>query len=97
MQESGFRTHPTPFDLRLLLPVELGERLARDAERIDTGRDAAVDRHLHEHLADLVAGDAVGQRAGDVQLQLVRPVEALIIARLSMLRVFLSSRSRPQT
>ena len=33
------------------------------------GRDAGVDADLHEDLADLVLGDAVGERAADVQLQ----------------------------
>src|SRR5688500_2143609 len=62
-------------DRTLGLLVELGKRLACDAERIDAGRYAAIDRHLQEHLADLFPGDAVPQGASDMELQLVRPVE----------------------
>src|SRR5688500_19084098 len=64
-------------DRTLSLFVELGERLARDAERIDTGRYAAIDRHLQKYLADLLPRDAVPQGASDMELQLVRPVEQI--------------------
>src|SRR6266550_6501735 len=53
----------------------LRKHLSRLPERIDAGRDAGIDRDLHEDFADLVLGQPVGQRAADVQLQLVRPVE----------------------
>src|SRR5262245_3197245 len=42
-----------PF-IRYLFPVELGEHFLGVAERIDAGRHAAIDRHLHEHLADFL-------------------------------------------
>src|SRR5262245_45046811 len=62
--------------LRLcLLAVDLGEHLARAAERLDRRGHAAVDRDLHEHLADLLAREAVVERAADVQLQLVAAAE----------------------
>src|SRR5580693_9382957 len=41
--------------LCLLRLIELGKRLARDAHAVDAGRHAAVDGHLQEHLADLLA------------------------------------------
>src|SRR6266853_648434 len=50
-------------------------RLARQPERLDPGGHAAVHRHLKEDLADFLAGAAVGERALDVGLELVRPVQ----------------------
>ena len=55
--------------------VDFGEHFARDAETVDAGGHAGIDRDLHEDFADLVLGDAVGQRALDVRAQFVRPVE----------------------
>src|SRR5262245_5927631 len=55
--------------------VDFGERLARDAHRVDAGRNAAVDGDLQEDLADLLARDAVRERALHVQLELVRAIE----------------------
>src|SRR6185436_2303098 len=55
--------------------IDFGECLAREAHRIDSGGQAAVDSHLQEDLADLFTGDAIGERGLDVQLELVRPVE----------------------
>src|SRR4249919_3818464 len=55
--------------------VDFGERFARDAHGIDAGRDAAINRDLQKYLADLGAREAVGERALDVDLELVRPVE----------------------
>src|SRR5829696_4444156 len=54
------------------LTLHLLEGLARHAERVDRGRHAAVDRHLQEHLGDLLLGDAVADGAFHVELQLVR-------------------------
>src|SRR5262245_58416950 len=59
----------------ILLLVDFRERLARDAERVDAGRHAAVDRDGEEDLANLIARDAVGQRALHVHFQLVRTIE----------------------
>src|ERR1041384_576876 len=53
----------------------LREHLSRLPERVDTRGDARVDRHVDEYLADLLLGQPIGERAADVQLQLVRPVE----------------------
>src|SRR4051812_1690967 len=61
--------------LHLLVLIDFRERLSRHPEGIDAGRHAAVDRDLHEDLADLVARHAVHERTLDVHLQLVRPVE----------------------
>jgi hypothetical protein len=43
--------------------VQPGEYFARDAKTVDCGGHAAIDRDLHQDLADFVAGDAIGQRA----------------------------------
>src|SRR6202040_1638936 len=59
----------------LLLCFDLLERLAGDAERVDPARDAGIDRDLGHHLADLVLGHAVPERALDMQLQFVRAIE----------------------
>src|SRR5262245_58647425 len=58
-----------------LFRVDLGERFARDAHRIDARGHAAVNGDLQEHLADLRAREAVRERTLDVDLELVRPVE----------------------
>src|SRR5579864_1092845 len=55
--------------------VQFGEHFARDAETVDRGRHAAIDRDLHQDLADLVARDAVGQGALEMRAQFVRPVQ----------------------
>ena len=52
------------------------QRFFRDAERIDRGRHAAVDRNLQQHLADLVLRAAVTNRAFGMDLQLVIAAEA---------------------
>ena len=44
-------------------------------ERAHAGRAAAIQRDVQEHLADLLCGDAVAQRALDMLLELGRPVE----------------------
>src|ERR1700682_3244743 len=49
------------------LPLDLVESLARVPERIDAGGDAAIDADLKQDFLDLVLGDAVLQRALDVQ------------------------------
>src|SRR6185437_14202670 len=59
----------------LLLAVDLGEDLARRAEGVDRGGHAGIDPGLQEDLGDLLARDAVVERAPDMQLDLVRPVE----------------------
>ena len=56
-------------------PSSLGERIPRDPEAVDRGRDSGVDADLEEDLADLLAGDAVGERTPDVGAQFLRPVE----------------------
>src|SRR5689334_16143107 len=58
-----------------LLLVELGEDFLGVPERIHARRHAAIDRDLHEHLADFLLGGAVGECAADVGLQLVRAIE----------------------
>src|SRR3954467_6885579 len=67
-----------PFNIvsgsRLLL-VQFGEYFLGIAEGIDAGRHAAIDRDLHEHLADLLARGAVGQRAPHMGLEFLRPVQ----------------------
>src|SRR5437868_10441416 len=61
--------------LVFLFLVEFGEGFARQAEAVHGAWYAGVDRHLHQDLANLVLADTVGQRALDMQLQLVRPVQ----------------------
>src|SRR5262245_52318220 len=46
--------------------------LARDPEAVERRRQAAVDRDLEKDLADLLLGEAVVERAADMELQLVR-------------------------
>src|SRR3979490_3156185 len=53
----------------------LVERLARIPERIDSRWNAAIDADLKQDFLDLVLGDAVLQRALDMQFQFMRPVE----------------------
>ncbi len=48
--------------------LHLFERLAGDAECIDAARNAGIDRNLNQHFADLLLGDAVAQRAFDMEL-----------------------------
>src|SRR5712691_12413216 len=55
--------------------ARLLERLARQAEMLDAGRHAAIDRDLQQHLGDLLLGDAVLDRALHVRLELVMAVE----------------------
>src|SRR5262249_23285424 len=55
--------------------LHLLEGLAGDAEGVDAARDARVDRDLSQHFTNFVLGDAVAQRAFDMQLQFVRPVQ----------------------
>src|SRR5579871_3299237 len=55
--------------------VEFGKDFARDAEAVDAAGDAGIDRDLHQDLANLLAADAVGERALDVGPQFVRPVQ----------------------
>src|SRR5215218_5810769 len=57
------------------LGFDFVERLARVAECVNPRRDSAVHGDLKQNLLDLVFGKAVLQRALDMQLQLMRPVE----------------------
>ena len=47
--------------------VPFREHFSRDADAIDSGRHAAVDRDLQEHFHDLCGTDAVVERAADVR------------------------------
>src|SRR5690606_12290270 len=80
--------------LRLLLVV-LGQGLHGDAEGIDRGRNAAIDAHLQQHLADLLAAAAVPERALDVHLELVRAVvradHGEVDDRAGLLRQFIAA------
>src|SRR5438093_409556 len=58
------------------LGVELGEDVARAAERLDRRRHATVDRNLQEHFPDLLTRQSVVERAPYVHLQLGDPVES---------------------
>src|SRR6516165_3578920 len=69
------RTPTSLFAARALLALQLLEGLARVAEGVDPRRHAAIDRDLQQDFLDLVPGQAVLQRALDVQLQFVGPVE----------------------
>src|SRR3989442_15786486 len=51
------------------------EHLAGDAARGHGGRPARVERQVRDHLADLVAGDAVAERALEVTGGLVTAPE----------------------
>src|SRR6185312_9193020 len=51
------------------------EDAACGLEGIEAGRDAAIDRDLQEDLLDLLLGEAVVQRAVDMQLELGAAVE----------------------
>src|SRR4051812_20640180 len=64
-----------PRGLFLGVGFVFSEDFARYAERIDSGRHACVDRHLQQHLANFILGDAVAHRPTDVQLELVWAVE----------------------
>src|SRR4051812_31702904 len=55
--------------------IDLVEGLARIAEGVDSGRNAAIDGNLEQDLLDLLLGQPVLQGALDVQLQLVRSVQ----------------------
>src|SRR4051812_29754262 len=46
----------------------LRKHFARLAERVDASRDARIDRHVNEDLADLLLGQPVGERAAHMQL-----------------------------
>jgi hypothetical protein len=83
-----------PMSRRLSL-IQFGECLAGNAEAVDRGGDAGIDGHLHEHFADLVARDAVGQRAPECMRSSCGRLSTEIMARLSMLRVLRGSSSRP--
>src|SRR5229473_1740279 len=67
-----FATSSPRLFLRL---VDLVEDLLGGTEGIDGGGNAAIDAGLEEDLGDLLAGDAVVERALDVQPDLVRPVQ----------------------
>jgi hypothetical protein len=56
-------------------PVEFLEHVHHRLERIEAGRDAAIDAGLQQDFLDLVTCDAVGQRALHMQLQLGGAVE----------------------
>ena len=74
----AFVMHESRRDAEVLLTpilVDLGERFLREAERIDGCGNARVDRDLHQGLADLFLRCAVADRAFDVNLELVRPVQ----------------------
>src|SRR5262249_19682706 len=51
------------------------EHLARGAEGVDGGGNAGIDGGVEKNLADLLARDAIGQRAPHMELQLMRLVE----------------------
>src|SRR6185312_5061216 len=55
--------------------VHLGKKFACDAETVDGGGHAGIDRDLHQDLADFLAGDAVVERAAQMRAQFVRPVQ----------------------
>ena len=57
---------------RLQVDAVLRQHVLGDAERIHGRGHAAVDRRLQEHLLDLGRGDAVVERAAEVQPQLMR-------------------------
>src|ERR1700732_18477 len=63
------------FENGCLTALKLLERLARNAEAVDPGRHAGIDRDLEEDFLDLVLGEAVFQGRLDVQLQLMRAIE----------------------
>ena len=46
-----------------------------EAERLDAGRDAGVDRDLDQRVAQLVEGAAVAERTPEVGLELLGPVQ----------------------
>ena len=58
------RPHPMPFWPR-------PSTVPGDAEAIDPDRDAAIDRDLREHRADLVRRQSVAQRAANVRCELL--------------------------
>src|SRR5437773_9887333 len=60
---------------RLFFLLVFLHRLPGEPERLDSRAHAAVHRHPQQHLADLFAGAAIGERAPDVGLELVRPVQ----------------------
>src|SRR6266446_443600 len=51
------------------------EDVAGGLEGVEAGRDAAIDGDLQEDLLDLLLGEAVGQRAVDMQLELGPAIE----------------------
>src|SRR5215471_1659898 len=53
--------------------AHLREYFRRHVVRVERCGDAAVDCNLQQHLADLVLRAAVGERAAQVDAQLVRP------------------------
>src|ERR1700730_3836362 len=61
---------PTPMKPTVAATLVL-EDLFGAAESDHRGRHAAVDRDLQEHFLDLVLGEAVVERAADMQLELV--------------------------
>src|SRR6202044_736175 len=50
----------------LLVLLVLGDDRPRDAEAIDAGRGAAIDRDLRQRGADFVRGEPIGERAAHV-------------------------------
>jgi hypothetical protein len=59
----------------LFRPCEFREEFARNAEAVDGGRHAGVDRHLQQNFADLITRDAVGQRTSQMGAQFMRTVQ----------------------
>src|SRR5947209_8667325 len=57
------------------LLLHLGQHLLRDAHRIEHHRRAGIEADMQEDLADLLAGDAIGDRAAHVAAQLVVAVQ----------------------
>src|SRR6478672_7588391 len=53
----------------------LAQHLLGDAQRVDRRREAAIGDAVREQLADLLGGAAVVDRSGEVNAQLVRPVQ----------------------
>src|ERR1044071_8217783 len=80
-----------------LVRFDLVERLARVAECIDARRHAAIHGDLKQDLLDLVLGETVFQRALDMELQLMRPVERTEHREIDdAARTAIQPRPRPQ-
>src|SRR5262245_18567036 len=77
--------------------LDLVERFTRVTECVDAGGNTAIDGDLKQDLLDLFLGEAVLQRALDVQLQLVGPVERAEHGEVDdAARAAIEARSRPQ-